>query len=542
MKLLIIFLLLIFIIFIILNKILNINENYTGLNTDFFKLNLTKNNYIFDENKNITKCDINGQNCITKNFKYHFNTPESVRLVKNKVETSQLLLNNQLPAPKYNVVNINNNFNRIVQSNLSKNINYPIIIKPINGTFGIDVYTNIENNEEFNKIINELKNKKKYDYMMVEEYIQGHVYRVFIFNNKVIDVVQRERPFVIGNGNESLSNLINQRNQKLVQDKLFPTKNISSNLIKKQGYTMNSIISNNQIVYISDVINMHNGAILKRIDIQSIDWMNTWNELSTPVSKALGLKSMQGLFGIGDQFGGVNYFHIPIQFWFCRNAGLALPLIALQYHEVKVKFVLGGHARVNQGLSLYCDYIYLDTDERRRFAQGAHEYLIEQVQEQTIHKSGTQKLRFNHPVKELIWRTNNSTGAQLKLNGHDRFSKRPAEYFELQQPYDYHTHCPRQNLPMRARISEGEFIQQLPDPGIHLTRTARTSNDTHNIGVYSFALKPEEHQPSGTCNFSRIDSAELTLEGSSVSEGTIYAVNYNVLRIMSGMGGLAYSN
>ena len=88
MKLLIIFLLLIFIIFIILNKIFNINENYTGLNTDFFKLNLTKNNYIFDENKNITKCDINGQNCITKNFKYHFNTPESVRLVKNKVETS----------------------------------------------------------------------------------------------------------------------------------------------------------------------------------------------------------------------------------------------------------------------------------------------------------------------------------------------------------------------------------------------------------------------------------------------------------------------
>ena len=280
----------------------------------------------------------------------------------------------------------------------------------------------------------------------------------------------------------------------------------------------------------------------QRIDIQSIDWMNTWNELSTPVSKALGLKSMQGLFGIGDQFGGVNYFHIPIQFWFCRNAGLALPLIALQYHEVKVKFVLGEDARVNQGLSLYCDYIYLDTDERRRFAQGAHEYLIEQVQEQTIHKSGAQKLGFNHPVKELIWTTNNSTGAQLKLNGHDRFSKRPAEYFELQQPYDYHTHCPRQNLPMRARISEGEFIQQLPDPGIHLTRTARTSNDTHNIGVYSFALKPEEHQPSGTCNFSRIDSAELTLEGSSVSEGTIYAVNYNVLRIMSGMGGLAYSN
>ena len=127
--------------------------------------------------------------------------------------------------------------------------------------------------------------------MMVEEYIQGHVYRVFIFNNKVIDVVQRERPFVIGNGNESLSNLINQRNQKLVQDKLFPTKNISSNLIKKQGYTMNSIISNNQIVYISDVINMHNGAILKRIDIQSIPRNNI--DLFVNVAKILKIHKRQ---------------------------------------------------------------------------------------------------------------------------------------------------------------------------------------------------------------------------------------------------------
>jgi hypothetical protein len=280
----------------------------------------------------------------------------------------------------------------------------------------------------------------------------------------------------------------------------------------------------------------------QRIDIQSIKWMNTWNELSTPVSKSLVLKSMQGLFGSGPK--GVNYFHIPIQFWFCRNAGLALPLIALQYHEVKVKFVLGAGASVNQGLSLYCDYIYLDTDERRRFAQGAHEYLIEQVQEQTIHKSGAQKLGFNHPVKELIWRTNYRTGAQLKLNGHDRFSKRPAEYFELQQPYDYHTHCPRQNLPEAALIHEGAFSGEGEGvPVLSNERHARTSNATSRIGVYSFALKPEEHQPSGTCNFSRIDSAELTLALSGpVSDSTIYAVNYNVLRIMSGMGGLAYSN
>ncbi len=260
-----------------------------------------------------------------------------------------------------------------------------------------------------------------------------------------------------------------------------------------------------------------------------------------------------------DTVGGKMF--IPLQFWFCRNAGLALPLIALQYHEVKVKmtfeqqtnlvrkstaednsFVLSGEAAstaAKEKFNLWADYIYLDTDERRRFAQVSHEYLIEQVQHENHASGGTMSLNFNHPVKELVWArealalpadgtpagangteklaTLKKTGAEqafgdanwlLKLNGHDRFAARPTKYFTRAQVWQHHTGC-------------GGVV--VPD----------------SIGVYSFALKPEEHQPSGTCNFSRIDNAQLV--GAAVNMN-VYAVNYNVLRIMSGMGGLAYSN
>ena len=238
--------------------------------------------------------------------------------------------------------------------------------------------------------------------------------------------------------------------------------------------------------------------------------------------------------------------HVPLQFWFCRNPGLALPLIALQYHEVKVKITFGarndisslgdtaiaaGNGSLNSA-ALWCDYIYLDTDERRRFAQVSHEYLIEQLQFDHKNGSGAMELNFNHPVKELIW-TGAPAGSgtdvtetagpatplalspdakwNIKLNGHDRITERNTIYFTRTQVWQHHT----------GYGSVG---------GV---------NDA--IAVYSFALKPEEHQPSGTCNFSRIDNAQLYTSDTS-ADVYIYAVNYNVLRIMSGMGGLAYSN
>jgi len=285
--------------------------------------------------------------------------------------------------------------------------------------------------------------------------------------------------------------------------------------------------------------------------------------------------------GLGADSVAGKTLYIPLEFWFCRNIGLALPLIALQYHEVKVNINFetaakcGADANGIINASLWVDYIYLDTDERRRFAQLSHEYLIEQLQftgqEAIVSSSVKTKLNFNHPCKELVWfiakdsdtntasvnnwfnyttkstavdnkLTNNAAlnetlmqsdinyvaksssepsnpvkSAKLVLNGNDRFYERPGRYFNLIQPYQHH-----ENIPSNA-----------------------------GINVYSFALKPEEHQPSGTLNMSRIDTAVLNLTfeaeisgGYKASDYTlfVYAVNYNVLRILSGMGGLAYSN
>ena len=439
----------------------------------------------------------------------------------------------------------------------------------------------------------------------------------------------------------------------------------------------------------------------QRIDKHYGDWMHIWNELTVESGHTAGYANMVGnvarltqvTSGAGsspsaclqppqgydncDVCGCVpeTTIYIPLQFWFCRNPGLALPLIALQYHEVKINLEFRDAAQCYwssssskynccapslRSASLYVDYIYLDTDERRRFAQVSHEYLIEQLQftgDESVNSTSNKiKLNFNHPVKELVWvvqpdsnvdlvTTNafagpqwfnytdaidvsyfsgtpddplgeasalglsslsgltptgvgvvsgaagpnygnasvdpsgvpnptpnvgsfvdNLTGigsstqagqvnqaatsyiqqvsgtnfginnwesltnaagtglfdrgmnpivsAKLQLNGHDRFSEREGRYFNLVQPYQHHTNVP-----------------------------------ATGINVYSFGLKPEEHQPSGTCNMSRIDNAtlQLTLTPDAVNHGRsckvrVYATNYNVLRIMSGMGGLAYSN
>jgi len=467
----------------------------------------------------------------------------------------------------------------------------------------------------------------------------------------------------------------------------------------------------------------------QRIDRQYGDWMHIWNQLTMTSEQLRGYFKMIGnttqlTFITDPSFSDVENpcdslaprqvcaprnalpettLYVPLQFWFCTNPGLALPLIALQYHEVKINLdirpideclwavttlncnagpagVYGGASgqfvagrpvpatiAYNQSLvaaSLYVDYVFLDTDERRRMAQNPHEYLITQLQftgDESVGSSSNKiKLNFNHPVKELIWviqpdqnvdycssltcdallfkvlgaqpfnytdaidalpnaihafggpnelaadsrayidarglfndagaldyipdagftgywhgpsnpynepnfggpqvhlnlgtadpatrllyedGTRNHNGnsgvsdagtfvlsetsldmhcwglnpvvtAKLQLNGQDRFSEREGSYFSWVQPYQSHTRS--------------------PDEGIN---------------VYSFALRPEEHQPSGTCNFSRIDNATLqlvlsnaTVEGTKTAKVRVYATNYNVLRIMSGMGGLAYSN
>ena len=347
----------------------------------------------------------------------------------------------------------------------------------------------------------------------------------------------------------------------------------------------------------------------QRIDKHYGEWLQIWNELTQTSGHALGYANMVGntpaLTSVTKATNGTaivpaKTLYVPLQFWFCRNPGLALPLIALQYHEIKINLEFrdlkdcywsgtstnGGTTWTNTatdvpdfGASLYVDYVYLDTEERRRYAQVAHEFLIDQLQftgdECTGSISNKLKLNFNHPTKELIWvvqkqdyitdgsadiatnagkqwfnwtdtwstkptaigaanlidgeadgaigafgvigpvGSNPVSIARLQLNGHDRTADRDGDYYNLVQPYQHHTNIP-----------------------------------SVGINVYSFALRPEEHQPSGTCNMSRIDSAVLnmTLRQSAISTTNgqvnvkVFALNYNVLRIMSGMGGLAYAN
>ena len=275
------------------------------------------------------------------------------------------------------------------------------------------------------------------------------------------------------------------------------------------------------------------------------EWLEIWSELTMTAEKKEGYDNMTYNNSVShvelDTKHSRKVF-VPLQFFFCRNPGLALPLIALQYHEVKLVFEFANAQDVIQGddvqnvepiqPSLWVDYIYLDTDERRRFAQTQHNMLIDQLQYNGDSTSDSIYLNFNHPCKELLWvlssDVNNTTNcfnfgstqngayhgplnsAVLKLNGHERFAERTGEYFRFVQPYQHHTRVP-----------------------------------SKNIYCYSFALNPEEHQPSGSCNFSRIDNAQLILKVHDQLPNIVrkvYAINYNVLRIQSGMGGLAFSN
>ena len=343
--------------------------------------------------------------------------------------------------------------------------------------------------------------------------------------NFAVEAIEQTINGSVRSGNPKVSVTI-VRNGDLLHKTYIALKNISG----AKGNVGFDAIDYIEVEVGGQVIDKHYGQ-----------WMKIWCDLTHGIDKKTMLNQM--LWNGHDcNCGGaqtnVNSI-IPLQFWFCRNPGLALPLIALQYHEVKLNIKFCNLIPTPNEIieaEVWCDYIFLDTDERRRFAQVSHEYLIEQVQFNNgvdANETGIQhKLRFNHPVKELIWTLpkgdniccGNLSGHQevcsalLQLNGHDRFRKRNGFYFNTVQRYEHHTG----------------------------TRAAGLACvDSGNIYMYSFAMSPEEHQPTGTCNFSRIDNAVLTLEFTNSSTNRslqVWGVNYNVLRIMSGMGGLAYSN
>ena len=389
----------------------------------------------------------------------------------------------------------------------------------------------------------------------------------------------------------------------------------------------------------------------QRIDRHYGHWLHIWNELTQTSGHQAGYATMVGnvprlVQSSIDSFPSITLY-VPLRFWFNRNVGLALPLIALQYHDVKLNLQLANvgdcywassGTRVPGDLvdvKLWVDYIYLDTDERRRFAQASHEYLIEQLQfngDMPINSSIEQlKMAFNHPVKEVIWTIQKDSvidPVSMKTYGGQQWFN-----FTDSIDYSYFSGTPQDplgggigtaafnvgnwyaSLPMSGTANgsiatSGHYGQsgsnisvlnfndlfgdggimpntslgwtsQLPvfDSGENPTELAKIQLNGHDrlsqregryfntvipqechencpamgINVYSFAFKPEEHQPSGTCNFSRIDIAQLLLNitnatyltntgGQDTAKCRIYGTNYNVLRVLSGMAGLAFTN
>ena len=315
--------------------------------------------------------------------------------------------------------------------------------------------------------------------------------------------------------------------------------------------------------YMIDYVELQLGG--EPIDRITGEMMNILMELTTSYGKKQALYSMIGKltpFATSSQTGALNLL-IPLPFWFCRSIEKSLPLIAMQYTDVKIVIqfkefsscwynlpntlnglVPSSTPRIGTA-NLLCNYVYLDVFERTKFAkQLNHEYLIEQVQSINGYSIAQNilnvniRLFLNHPVKELFWIyrsavantandydnyaniTNYDTPIEVKIppftritlrfNGNDRFETTTETFFRLYQPYKYH------------------------------------SSGTNNyIYMYSFALEPENIQPSGTCNFSKIDNAVLSLDMShNIPEGivNVYGMNYNILRIQNGMAGILFSS
>ena len=321
------------------------------------------------------------------------------------------------------------------------------------------------------------------------------------------------------------------------------------------------------------------------IDKQYGEWLHIWNELSLETSKRYGYEKMIGNtpeFYKPDDYNSippgniqspVGRIVVPLKFWFNSSPGLALPLIALQYHDIEIHLKLRPlshlytvHRYTGQGSTakpdpkrvndptyyfsentldinpyLECNYIFLDNEERTFFSQHSLDYLIEQVNRIPYHnlnENNILELKLQNPVKEIIWVLGRNDRyeknhwfvygdendendlevevlktAKLTFNGLDRIEEKDSTFFSLIQPYQHHT--------------------SIPKGGIYL---------------YSFSLYPEKFQPSGSCNMSRINNVQLHLNTRKLKNDdlykydcVVYTTNYNFLRITSGLGGVAFA-
>lgn len=602
--------------------------------------------------------------------------------------------------------------------------------------------------------------------------------------------------YIIGNPDFTYFKSVFRKHTNFSIEVIKQTLNGTNSITSKESKGFFTVSRNGDLLsnmYLSCTQNNTNGIIgdrlLKqiemsiggtRIDKYTGEWAQIWNELSIPNSKKDAIQYQMNSYNdlrrnninittaqnTNNSNNLVNFnahtnvisssnsqniqnIIVPLEFWFCKNIGSAIPLIALQYHEIIIDFVLNSSSNIGNAtpnIEFWGEYIFLDKDERKRFSQSAHEYIIEQLQYKTVNRSDNKFfLDFNHPVKEVIWTTRNirsysldttnniinntvvdrcildaseynnrysaTTGItnvpftnqtiNININGQKRFSPQYKEFFQVYQPSKYHTSVPGRNIKRKnnfkpitliskninfssvladsfnganysTNVTSGQAIEgpaciftqaatvnniaqililggtqattttnpfdklnlhnnflfngdiiKFISSGLNTTDAnniqsfvgeikgisfsmANDNNPTNNgagnyswiidirlliisgsskdsadegtqnnvflnmelidrnynipqprctsgamgietnqlideINVYSFALKPEEYQPSGTCNFSRADSVQI-VSSSPLTIGTIYVRNYNILRIASGMGGLAFAN
>ena len=285
-KLQILIILIIFLVLFILNIYLNITENYTPLiNQDFKKILIEHKYEINESDKKIKYCDLDNK-CNEKSYKLSFNNVNSVRLVINKYETNNFLRTNGITNVPHSLVIDLSNIDDILDQMRKNNINYPIVLKPIDGTFGIDVYTSIIDKNQLIETIQILK-EKKYTRYLLEGMFYGDNYRVFVFNNEVVDIIKREKPYIIGDGINTINYLNELRNNEQIKNNFFPLKELDIYYLKTQNYKPNDIPKFGEKVYVSNVINLHNGAIPSKIDLNKVPIENI--KLFQKVTHVLGL-------------------------------------------------------------------------------------------------------------------------------------------------------------------------------------------------------------------------------------------------------------
>lgn len=401
--------------------------------------------------------------------------------------------------------------------------------------------------ETYSQVKNNIENRENIHKTDIQSFVN------FIINQNIED---DEKLLLLQQMNNNVNNSITFFHNQYQKDLINANKNLNQTIQKKNNNLINFAWIDRLGHFIMEYVEIRIADT--KIDRHYGQWMNVWYELSRNIHleetyfKLIG--NIPELTEYNSKIKPTFSLYVPLNFWFCQNNGLALPLISLRYCDVTINVQLRklseicfhdyqGNDLENlitiQNMTLIADYIYLDREERRKFANSSHEYLIEQIQ-QEVHESTTLHdyfdMDFEHPCKEIFWISqskdsiesnfyniynhddkNPTESSILEFNGTERFSKQSGMYFNILHPYEYHSTTP-----------------------------------SNGINIYSFSLYPEEHQPSGSVNMSMLKSKKMfitfrneffdeIISNNDIIITTIYVKNYNILRFAGGYGGLAFT-